>query len=272
MTASPSCVSARNPSIPTLTQNTRAFTLVELLVVLGIMLLIMGILAPNIGGILKGKKIEQAITSVSLSLEEARSTARSQNAYVWTGFSLVPSTRSQSGQDEIWVMNFRVKPDKKRIPAAASSSAGSAAATSSGTAVPVSPLTRVEGVSIIAKESLPQNFPDFSEIANRAEDFSSSPESSTPAQWLRGGSAEARTFSKLILFTPRGEAIVETGTPDVPTPKLPYTIICLAQTIGGKPMPNSKDAAVVVVAGSNGRITALRPGSKPQPAAATTNP
>jgi hypothetical protein len=48
--------------------------------------------------------------------------------------------------------------------------------------------------------------------------------------------------------------------------------MCLAQTINGKPIPSSKDAAVIVIAGFNGRITALRPGKGPAPAPSKDTP
>lgn len=243
-------------------KSSHGFTLVELLVVLGIIIMIMGILAPSMGGILKGKKIEQAISGVTLALESARMEARSQNAYVWTGIAQVPSSQSPSGQDEIWLMNFRVKPDKKRLPSDASGG---------GVAVPVSPLTRIEGVGIIPQGNLPAAFPAFEEIAARAEDFSGTPDSNTPLKWVKGGSNGTQLFSKQILFTPRGEALREEGNPELPNP-LPYMFLCLAQTINGKPIPSSKDAAVIVIAGFNGRITALRPGKGPAPAPSKETP
>ena len=48
------------------------FTLIELVMVMAIMLMVLGFAAPSVVGILKGKKIEQALSTVTGVLEQAR--------------------------------------------------------------------------------------------------------------------------------------------------------------------------------------------------------
>ena len=68
-----------------LSGNRRGFSLTELMVVMGIIAMILGFAAPAIVGVLKGKKVEQAIGALSGILESARMDAITQNSYYWTG-------------------------------------------------------------------------------------------------------------------------------------------------------------------------------------------
>jgi len=77
------------------------FTLVEIMVVLGIIIMILGFTAPAVVGILRGKKVEQALSAVSDVLERARIEAITQNTYLWVGFVNIDLVSSGNGQDEL---------------------------------------------------------------------------------------------------------------------------------------------------------------------------
>lgn len=225
--------------------------MVELMLVLGIILMILGLVAPSMGGILKGKKIEQAIASVNTALESARMEAISQNSYVWVGVLNVAPANASSGQDELWLLNFKsTAPSPSRVPTESSG----------GKSIPVSPLTRIEGVSMVKVDTLPKTVFDVLPLTAQDPnaDLSAAEDSATPIYWTNGDKKKDTTFTKLVLFTPRGEAIRDSGTLDLPSPA-PYICIGLAQTINGRMPPTTKDAAAVIVSGFSGRISTIRP-------------
>lgn len=217
------------------------------MVVLGIILALLGLVIPSMGGILKGKKIEQGIAAVSTALEAARMEAITQNIYVWVAIENVRPPRSMSGGDELWVLNFKSSsPSTGRLPSDPSQ----------GKATAISPLTRVEGVSIVGTDKLPER--TFSLLPKNAKDIIQTQISSTPVKWSGTNTSGPVDFTRLILFTPRGDALIEDGNAEIPDP-VPYTAIPVAQTINGNVPANAKDVAVVLVSGFSGRVTALRP-------------
>jgi Tfp pilus assembly protein FimT len=114
------------------------------MVVMGIIAMILGFAAPSIVGVLKGKKVEQAIGALSGILESARMDAITQNSYYWTGVAAVPKSKpTTSGQDELWVMTFRATKGENRVP------------TDSKSIIPTSVLQRIEGVGLVKKAELP---------------------------------------------------------------------------------------------------------------------
>ncbi|MEK0446537.1 MAG: hypothetical protein RLZZ399_1858 [Verrucomicrobiota bacterium] len=231
----------------------RGFTLIELMLVIGVMLILLGIVAPSMTGVLKGKKIEQALTTTAATLEAARMEALSQNAYVWVGFLNVPPLQSPSKQDELWIMNFRVKPESNRPPSEISTANG----------YPVSALQRTEGVSLISGEKLPKAIREgfLDPLAPAPLDLNAEGDARGLFSWKMANRSEAFTFSKLICFTPRGEAIVDYGESTLPPPQ-PLISICLAQTLNGKVPLDTKDGALLLVSGFNGRVSPKRLGSK----------
>lgn len=66
--------------------HTAAFTLIEMLAVIAIMVIIASFLAPTVGTILRGKEITRAANDIAGAIELARSEAMSKNTYVRIAF------------------------------------------------------------------------------------------------------------------------------------------------------------------------------------------
>ena len=80
-----------NPQLPLLSprgcnRKTSAFTLVEMLVVIAIMLVIMALAIPAFNAIKGGSDVTKAAYDVVGALETAATYARTANTYVWIGF------------------------------------------------------------------------------------------------------------------------------------------------------------------------------------------
>ena len=230
---------------------TSAFTLVELMIVISIMMLLMSFAAPTMSGILKGKKTDQALSAVSAVLENARMEAMVQNTYIWVGFLNKKSSGTPappSGQDEVWMMSFRGKTGEKRP---------------DGQMIPASSLRRLEGISILDLASLPELVSDkVSKQSNATAnfgDFIKAPPSSVSIKWAGTTETGALEFNQLILFTPRGEALLENGMRDkLPSP-VPYVSLGLGKTIDGSVIKADKDMAAILVGGFSGRVSIVRP-------------
>jgi prepilin-type N-terminal cleavage/methylation domain-containing protein len=221
------------------------FTLIEMVMVMAIMLMVLGFAAPSVVGILKGKKIEQALSTVSGVLEQARTDAATQNAYLWTGFLNVAAKDSGSGTDELWMMTFRGKSGESRIPVTADD------------VLPVSALQRVEGVNMVEMEKLPERVKSL--LPAVCKDIATAKQSETKIVWKGTSTTGAREFDRILLFTPRGEALWESGSATtLPVPD-PNFVLGLARTQNGAVAANEKDMAFVAVAGVTGRVSVGRP-------------
>jgi len=221
------------------------FTLIELVMVMAIMLMVLGFAAPSVVGILKGKKIEQALSTVTGVLEQARMDAATQNAYLWTGFLNIAAKDSKSGVDELWLMTFRGKSGESRIPASAAD------------ILPVSALQRVEGVNMVEVGKLPDRVKAL--LPPTYKDVTSATKSETKITWKGTTATGTKDFERILLFTPRGEALWETGSPTVLPLSEPSFVVGLARTQNGTVAPNEKDMAFVLVAGVTGRVSVGRP-------------
>jgi prepilin-type N-terminal cleavage/methylation domain-containing protein len=229
------------------------FTLVELMIVISIMMLLMSFAAPTMSGILKGKKTDQAIGALTAVFENARMEAVVQNTYLWVGLmnkksSGTPST--PSGQDEVWVMTFKGKMGEKRL-------------TGDNRVIPAASLRRLEGVSILDLGSLPQLVSEkVSTQTNETAsfgDFIKSPPSSVSVAWVGNSETGSMEFNQLILFTPRGEALLENGLPDTLPKPVPYVAMGLGKTVDGAVGKTDKDLAAILIGGFNGRVGVVRP-------------
>jgi Tfp pilus assembly protein FimT len=224
-----------------------AFTLVELMIVISIMMLLMSFAAPTMSGILKGKKTEQAISVLTAVFEHARMEAVVQNTYIWVGLTNKrPSGTSQtpSGQDEVWVMSFKGRNGERRP---------------NGAFIPAASMRRIEGVSILDLGSLPQVISEkLHKKASRGDLMNAAPSSSS-ISWAGNLDTGSVEFNQLILFTPRGEALLEDGVADRLPQPVPYVAMGLGNTVGGAIGKNDRDLAAILVDGFNGRVSVIRP-------------
>lgn len=77
----------------------RGFTLVELLVVIGIIFLMMGLAAPTLTGTSGGRSVTNAAYSLADLLEQARTYAIANNTYVWVGFFEEDGSKTSATQN-----------------------------------------------------------------------------------------------------------------------------------------------------------------------------
>lgn len=72
---------------PSAARKATAFSLVELLVVMGVMTLLMGVAVPAMSSLAKGSQMNQALSDVAGLMEMARQHATAQNTHVWVAFN-----------------------------------------------------------------------------------------------------------------------------------------------------------------------------------------
>lgn len=220
--------------------------------VMSIILMVLGFAAPSLVGVLKGKKVEQALSSVAATLEQARLDATTQNTYIWAGFLNVLASESASGQDELWMMSFRGASGEKRVQPE-----------SSGKMLPLTVVQKVEGVGMVPLDKLPDLLKN--RLPAPVVDMAEAKPSTQALVWKGAGSAGSlskdgsKEFVRLVLFTPRGEALWETGEgAALPLPQ-PYFAMALSRTQRGSVADGEKDMGVVTLAGVTGRVSVERP-------------
>src|SRR5436309_1401865 len=64
-----------------------AFSLMELMVVIGVVVIVAGLLAPAMTGIKGGADVTNAAYAIKGALEQARTYAMANNTYTWVGFA-----------------------------------------------------------------------------------------------------------------------------------------------------------------------------------------
>ncbi len=214
--------------------------------VMSIILMVLGFAAPSLVGVLKGKKVEQALTSVVATLEQARLDATTQNTYIWAGFLNVPASESASGQDELWMMSFRGASGEKRVQPA-----------DSGKMLPLTVVQKVEGVGMVSLEKLPDLLKN--RLPSPVTDMVEAKVSARALVWKGVGSEKDKEFVRLVLFTPQGEALWESGEGTaLPLPQ-PYFAMGLSRTLRGSVADGEKDMGVVILTGVTGRVSVERP-------------
>jgi Tfp pilus assembly protein FimT len=260
-------------------QSQSGFSLTELVFVIFAIVALLSVAAPSITSVMKGKKIDQAITSVTATLELARSEARAKGAFVWVAFAQIKSTDSESGNDEVWMSTWRVHPDGTRPVDSAASTKTYPRLLSSPKSVDGIVLSSMSGFASGATRPLVDSLAkyigdgnalglpnflqqyggstrnDFFEIT---ADVPQSPLSFSTEIRTASGSKKM-VFPAAVCFTPRGECLFESWDaitkPDTPS----QIVLGFTQSIGNfTPLYRPDSSVIIAVSGSTGRVKIVR--------------
>ena len=205
------------------TQSSRGFTLVELLVVVGIIALLMVLVAPAFTSIKSAGDVTSAAYTVKGVLDTARTYAKANNTYTWVGFfeedvSQPSNTPAAAGTGRV-VMSIVASNDGTII-----YDPNNLAPINAGRLLQVGKLTKIDNAHLWTHTDTPSGAGStFDTRPNVVSAYcignSSPPNSATPFQYPVGNPAPATqyTFVKAIQFSPRGEASIDNNSSPLQT-------------------------------------------------------
>jgi type II secretory pathway pseudopilin PulG len=230
-------------TLPAQRERVSAFTLLELLIVVGIIGLLLALLAPAFTTIKSGTDVTSAAYTMQGVLDAARTYAKANNTYTWVGFagSIGGTT---TGEVQIAVVASK---DGTNL-------------WSAHNALPAASLVQVGKMITLSNVHIgdtgePQN--DGTEFESRASvdsDHRISSSANTPYPFT----VQQTTFNKWIQFSPRGDTLVHGGNFNIvryaEVGLLPTHGTTLAATIN----PASGNLVAIQVSGFGGNVRIYR--------------
>jgi prepilin-type N-terminal cleavage/methylation domain-containing protein len=176
------------------------FTLLELLIVIGIIAILLVLIAPAFTTIKSGTDVTSAAYTIKGVLDTARTYAKANNTYTWVGFagSIGPNTNQDAitGQVELAIVGSKDGTNlwsvNNWLP---------------DNLTQVGKMTTLNNIHIGDTGSPQNNGTDFESRENVDTDHRISSSANTPYPFTVQGT----TFNKWIQFSPRGEALVHGG-------------------------------------------------------------
>jgi len=189
-----------------------AFTLVELLIVVGIIALLLVLLAPAFTTIKGGTDVTSSAYTIKGVLDTARTYSKANNAYTWVGFYeedvSQPSTNPATAGTGRVVISIVASKDGTRV-----YDPNNLTTINPTQLIQVGKLTKIENAHLWTHTDAPTGLGStFDTRPNVASTYcigNSSPAGSgTPIQYPVGNPAPTAqyTFQKAVQFSPRGEA------------------------------------------------------------------
>jgi len=182
-----------------------AFTLLELLIVVGIIAMLMVVVAPAFTNIKGGTDVTSAAYTIKGALDTARTYAKANNTYTWVGFAgSIGST--VTGNVAISVVASNDGTDLRTSDTTFSGDIGSVG----GGVTPVGKVIRLDNAHIGDTGNPTEDGTDFE---SRAEVDPGYKIGAAGSQYnsLYTFSEQGTTFNRWIRFSPRGEAVVRGG-------------------------------------------------------------
>ena len=244
----------------------RAFTLLELLIVVGIIGLLLVLIAPAFTYIKGGTDVTSAAYTIKGVLDTARTYAKANNTYTWVGFKEVDASRDASaspqvnGQGRVAIAIVASK-DGTRGYDITNPSLPSSAWTNYNNGAnlgAVGKLQVLENVHLAGALTMAGNMARPS-VASDNYRIGNAPASVTPFDWPLGSALDTGqySFKKVINFDPQGVARIQYST-NADTIS-PYTEVGLQQTHGTTVDANSPNVVAIQLTGVGGNVTVYRP-------------
>jgi prepilin-type N-terminal cleavage/methylation domain-containing protein len=226
----------------------RGFSLVELLVVMGIMSILAVAAGPLFNSMMSAGKLSQSASDLSSILAQARAYAMAKNTYVYVGIQEVdgvqPSAANGVGQIAVAVV---ASLDGTRPYTTGPLTAADLTAISKPTFFKNAHLTKSS--TLVNGSGMTSRPPASIDLGSTT--------ASTSFQWPLSGTAQC-SFLKVIEFDPQGLARVQTGTAFNPSVQA-YIEIPLVSAHGNIAAANTGNQAAVQVDGVTGAVAIYRP-------------
>jgi len=202
-------------TLPPLRERNRAFTLLELLVVTGIIALLMALLAPAFTTLKSASDVTNGAYTIKGALDQARTYAMANNTYTWVGFfeedASQPSTSPATGGTGRLALSIVGSKDGTMIYTAPLTSLVTLAPAN---LVQVGKVAKIDNIHLKSwaagsggQSGTFDTRPGFSSTAAQIGD-ATPPSPSLRFQYPLSGTAQY-TFTKIIQFSPRGEGVID---------------------------------------------------------------
>src|SRR5438477_8439098 len=200
-------------------ERARAFTLLELLIVVGIIGLLLVLLAPAFTTIKGGTDVTSAAYTIQGVLDTARTYAKANNTYTWVGFfeedAPPPASPSAIAGTGRVVMSIVASKDGTMLYTGNLGSPVTLDPTSA-TLLQVDKLAKIDNVHLktfAAGSGTDDTFDGRPAVGSTAaqigNDLSSPPNPSLTFHYPVGSSPGQYTFTKIVQFSPRGEGLTD---------------------------------------------------------------
>jgi prepilin-type N-terminal cleavage/methylation domain-containing protein len=246
-------------------ESIRGFTLLELLIVVGIMGLLLVLIAPAFTYIKGGTDVTSAAYTIKGVLDTARTYAKANNTYTWVGFKEVdvsqnPSASPQApGMGRVAIAIVASKDGTRGYDVTNPSLPNPWTNYNNGAnLVAVGKLQRLENVHLAGALTMAGNMARPS-VASDNYRIGLAPASVTPFDWPLGSALNGGqySFQKVINFDPQGVARIQySNNTDTISP---YTEVGLQQTHGITVDTNSPNVVAVQLGGVGGNVNIYRP-------------
>jgi Tfp pilus assembly protein FimT len=233
-----------------------AFTLLELLIVVGIIALLLVLLAPAFTTIKSGGDVTSAAYTIKGVLDTARTYAKANNTYTWVGFyeENVSSPASPNGNQPAVgrvIMSIVASKDGTDLGTSVNIT-GTSDITANVT--PVSKIVKIENIHI----------GDTGTPTNDGTEFESRPAVLDPYRVSSSGdtdypfTVQGVTFLRWIRFSPRGEAVVKGGDTQIARYAEVGLLPTHGTTLAAAINPASGNLVAIQISGFGGNVRIYR--------------